>query len=53
MFIGCGDDLLVSHRSAGLDDGSHSCFGGGLHTIPEGEEGVGRQHGTVQVESGV
>ena len=49
LLIGCGDDLLVSHRSTGLDDGSHSCFGGGVDTVPEGEEGVGRQHGTVQV----
>ena len=35
------DDILISYRSAGLDDGRGAGLGYGLQAVGEGEEGVG------------
>ena len=40
MLIGSLDDLFVSNRASGLHNGFDPSLGGGIHPIPEGEEGV-------------
>jgi hypothetical protein len=40
VLVGGGNDLLVPHRAPGLHDGGDSRFGGGIHPVPEGEEGI-------------
>ena len=40
MFIGRGDDLIITHGATGLDHSADSGLGGGIDTIPEWKECV-------------
>ena len=40
--VGRGDDFLVAHAAAGLDDGLGAGLGDHIHAVAEREEGVGR-----------
>ena len=50
VFVTAVDGLLVAHRASRLHDGGDACFVGQLDTVLEGEEGVGSQDGTLEVE---
>jgi hypothetical protein len=41
MFVGRGDDFLVAHRTARLDDGGRARLDRRQQAVGEGEEGVG------------
>ena len=45
--VGGGDDLVVAHRAAGLDDRGGAGFDRGEQAVGEGEEGVGGDNGPV------
>lgn len=42
------DDLLIAHRTSGLDDGRCANFGNFFDTVWEGKEGVGRGYCAFQ-----
>ena len=42
--VTCRDHLVVTHRTARLDDGTHTRLDGRLDSVGEGEEGVGGQN---------
>ena len=46
--VRCGDDLPITARAAGLDDGTDACPGSDPDTISLGKEGIRREHGTVR-----
>ena len=45
------DDLLVTHRADGLDDGRNACLGGGVNAVAEREERVRCHDGTAYLET--
>src|ERR1019366_4455628 len=47
------DDLLIAHRTSGLDDGSRPRFGDFLDAVREGEEGIGGSHRALQGQLGL
>ena len=51
MFIGRGDDFVVAHRAAGLDDGFDAEFCGDIETVAEREECIGGHNCTGDFES--
>ena len=51
VFVACVDRLLVAYRATGLHNSLYSRFGCDLHTVGEGEEGVGSEHRAVKVEA--
>ena len=50
VFVAAVDGFLVADRAAGLHDGGDACFVGQFNAVLEGEEGIGGQDGTVEVE---
>src|SRR2546423_5273399 len=46
VLVGGGYDLRVAHGAAGLYDRCDAVPGGLVNAVAEGEEGVGREHGT-------
>ena len=51
VFVAVGDAVAVAYRTAGLDHGVYSFFVGYLNTVGEGEIGVGRHYGAMQIET--
>ena len=50
VFVAAVDGFLVAHRATRLHDGSYARFMSQLDTVLEGEEGIGGQNGTPQIE---
>ncbi len=46
-------DLLVTHRSARLDDGCNACSGCGLDCIGKGEESIRAENGSFGFLPGI
>ena len=42
--------VLVTNGATGLDDGGNAGLVGQFHAVVKGEEGVGSQHGAMEVE---
>ena len=40
MFIGSGDDLIITHRTARLDDTFNASFGGVINTVSKWEKSI-------------
>ena len=51
VFVAAVDGLLVADGATGLDDGGDAGLVGQFHAVVEGEESVGGQHGTLEVET--
>ena len=50
-FITSIDGILITDGAAGLHDGGDAGLMSQLHTVVEGEEGIGGEHGTMEVEA--
>ena len=50
VFVAAVDGFLVAHRAARLHNGSDACFMGQLNAVLEGEEGIGGQNSSLEVE---
>ncbi len=48
VFVGAGNHLGITHRTTGLNHCLYPCFGGGIHTIPKREEGIGSEDCALQ-----
>jgi hypothetical protein len=41
VFIGCGNDFIIPHRTTGLNNGANARFCSSIDAISEGEKGIG------------
>ena len=41
VFVRRVEDFLIEHRACGVDDGFDALLGNHVHTVAEGEEGIG------------